>query len=91
MPRHLTKEAVEKANIGYRNVWDMSIPAKKIRVIKEFNVDEPEVVEHGRMKLYPWKSLEFSGATTNPNEVADAVTWRKIYKGKPSKCCANSF
>jgi len=63
----------------------MSTPAKKIRGIKAFNVDKPEVVEHGNMKSQPRKFLEFWRSTATPDEVADAVTWRKICKGKLSK------
>jgi len=90
VPRHWTKEAVGKANLELKNVWNMSIPAKRIRGIQEFNVDEPVVVEHGGMKSYPLKFLEFSGATTDQEEVANVVSWRKICKGKPSKNCGES-
>jgi len=90
VPRHWAKEVVDKGNAGFSKVWNMSIPAKKIRCIEEFNVDEPVVVERGGMKAYPLKFLEFSGGTTDPEAVVDAVTWRKICKGKPSKDCGES-
>jgi len=85
------KEVVDKANADFSKVWDMSIPAERIRGIKEFNVDEPAVVEHGGMKSYPLKFLEFSGATTDPEEVGGVVSWRKIWKGKPNKECGELY
>jgi len=90
VPRHWTKETVGKANAEFKNVWSMSIPAKRIRGIEEFNVDEPVPVEHDGMKACPLKFLEFSGATTDPEEVADAVSWRKVCKGKPNEDCGES-
>ncbi len=91
VPRHWKVDVVGQANKWYETEWKVSIPAKKIRGIKAFEGAEPEVVKHEEIESFPLKFLEFSGATTTPEDVADAVTQSKVFQGQLSKEVKDSF